>query len=102
MINKITRENAKELNIDFDYLIDDFYAESYSEHRKGSGFFTRSIASINEKYFPDVSRELDGFWETNTYIWDANYGCENDEIRELNRVEKKEVVITKTEWVPVN
>lgn len=102
MVNKITRANAKELNIDFDYLIEDFYEESYSEHRRGSNFFTKSIVQINEEYFPDVSRELDGFWETNTYIWDDSYGYENSDIHEVNRVEKKEIIITKTEWVPVN
>lgn len=101
MINKITRENAKELNIDFNYLIEDFYCESYSEHRRGSNFHTRSIVMINEEYFPDVSRELDGFWETNTYIWDDNYGYEGSDIQEVTRVEKKEIVVTTTKWVPV-
>lgn len=102
MINKITRENAKDLNIDFEYLIDDFSCDSYCEHiRMGSNFYRKSILEINEEYFPDMSRELDGYWETNTYIWDDNCGYEDVEIHEFNRVEKKEVVTTKNEWVIV-
>jgi hypothetical protein len=101
MINKITRENAKDLNIVFEHLIDDFIDDSYDEHRRGSSFYRKSITEINEEYYPQVSRELDGFWETNLYVWDDNYGYGDGEIHEVNRVEKKEVVITKTEWVIV-
>jgi hypothetical protein len=101
MINKITKENANELNVDFKYLIEDFIEDSYYEHRRGSSFYRKSIVEINEEFFPQVSRELDGFWETNIYVWDDNYGCGDDEINEFNRVEKKEVVITTTEWVIV-
>jgi hypothetical protein len=101
MINKITKENAKDLNIDFEYLIDDFYDESYNVHRNGSSFYKKSIVEINEECFPDIPRELDGFWETNTYVWDDKYGYEDAEINELNRVEEKIVVTTTTEWVIV-
>ena len=97
MINKITRNNAKELGVDFNELISDFNDTSYEEHRRGSTFYTRSIIVIREQWFPEVNRELDGYWETNTYV------CSEDdrdlsEITELNRVEKKERVITETYW----
>lgn len=97
-MNKITREIAKELNIDFNALISDFDEISYEEHRRGSNFFTRSIVVINEKWFPNVPRELDGFWETNTYVSDANWGADKSEINELNRVEKKEKIVRTMYW----
>lgn len=101
MINKITRATAKELGVDFNELINDMDEISYEEHRRGSNFFTRSIVVINQEYFPDINRELDGFWETNTYVSDSEWGHEKNEITELNRVEKKERVITKTYWEKV-
>ena len=101
MINKITRQIAKELGIDFDILIEDFQEDSYEEHRRGSNFFTRSITEISEKYFPELPRELDGYWETNTYVFDSDYGREDSDIQELNRVEKKERIITETYWEKV-
>ena len=97
-ITKITRENAKELGIKFNDLIQDFDVTSYEEHRRGSNFFTRSIVTINEKFFPDIPRELDGYWETNTYVSDSEWGHELSDITELNRVEKKERVITEVYW----
>ena len=97
-MNKITREIAKELNIDFNDLISDFDDTSYQNHRSSSNFFTRSIVVINEKFFPNVPRELDGFWETNTYVWDDDEGYDHMNIYELNRVEKKEKVVTTTYW----
>lgn len=97
-MNKITRAIAKELNIDFNDLISDFDDTSYKNYRRGSNFFTRSIVVINEEYFPDVPRDLDGFWETNTYVWDDNEGFNHMDIYELNRVEKKEKVVTTTYW----
>ena len=102
MINKITRESAKELNIDFDNLINDFEEHSYQEHRRGSNFYTRSIVEINEEWFPEVPREFDGFWETNMYVSDDDYGYDDHEIQELNRVEKKVKVVETTYWEKVN
>lgn len=96
-INKITRESHPD---QFDEFIDDSVENSYQEHRRGSNFWTRSIHEINEKYFPDFP-ELWGYWETNTYIWDDNYGRNRNEITELNRVVQQEKVIKTTEWVKV-
>lgn len=100
MINKITRATAKELGIDFNELINDFDDISCQEHRRGSTFYIKSIVVINEEWFPSVSRELDGYWETNRYIW-SEEDVDLSEIRELNRVVKKERVITETYWEKV-
>lgn len=98
-MNKITRESAKEMGIDFEIFLDDMET-SKEEHRRGSTFYMRSIVEINEKYFPEVPRELDGYWETNQYVWSEEY-VDWNEIKELRRVEKKERVITETYWEPV-
>jgi hypothetical protein len=100
-MNKITRDTAKEMGFDFNSLINDMDEVSYEEHRRGSNFFTRSIVVINEQYFPEVPRELDGFWETNTYISDSEWGHDPSEIHELNRVEKKEKIVTTIYWEKV-
>lgn len=100
-MNKITRETAKEMGIDFDALISDMDIRSYEEHRRGSNFFTRSIVEINETWFPQVPRELDGFWETTTYISDSDWGHESSEIQFLDRVEQREKVVVIHHWVKV-
>ena len=96
MINKILRKDYPDL---FKQIIDDEFERSYEEHRRGSNFYVRSIFWIDEEYFPDFPKWW-GFWESNTYIWDSEYGSD-DEIYELNRVEKKEVVVTTYEWMTV-
>ena len=101
-MNKITRETAKEMSIDFENLISDMEIISYEEHRRGSNFYTRSVVEIKEEWFPEVSRELDGFWETNTYVSDSDWGHESSEIYELNRVEKKVKVVETTYWEKVS
>lgn len=98
-MNKITRKSAKEMGINFNSLLDDM-EPSVQEHRRGSTFYMRSIVEINEKYFPEVPRELDGYWETNQYIW-SEEDWDKDEIDTLTRVEKKERIITVTYWEPV-
>ncbi len=96
-MNKITRKDYKG---DFDELIDDFTDTSYHEHRRGSTFFTRGIIEIDESYFPELDRSLDGFWETNTYIW-SDEDWDKRDIIELNRVEIREKVVTTKEWVKI-
>lgn len=61
MINKITRESAKELGINFDDLIKDFYETSYQEYYKNSTFSRQSIVKIDEEYYPTVPKELYGY-----------------------------------------
>jgi hypothetical protein len=101
-MNRIARKTAKELGINFDSLIDDMEIVSYEEHRRGSSFYTRSVIEINEEWFPEVSRELDGFWETNTYVSDSEWGHDKSEIHELNRVEEKTKVVETKYWEKVN
>jgi hypothetical protein len=101
-MNTITRKNADELGIDFDSLIDEFIEDSYIEHRRGSNFYKQSIIEINEEWYPEISREFDGYWETDTYVWNDNYGYDKSDIQELSRVERKEKIVTTFEWVPVN
>ncbi len=98
-MNKITRQTAKEMGFNFNSLLDAMET-SRMNHRKGSTFYMRSIVTIDEKWCPEVPRELDGYWETNQYIW-SEYDWDKNEIEELTRVEKKERVITETYWEPV-
>jgi hypothetical protein len=97
MINKITRKNYPE---HFDSFIDDFYETSYQKHRRDSNFYRQSIVLLNEKYTPEFP-ELWGFWETNAYIWDDNYGCDDSDIDTLTRVEKRTKIIEEEYWTPV-
>ena len=97
MINKILRKDNPE---QFEDFIDDFEETSYEKHRRGSTFFLKWIIKIDEKWFPEVSRELDGYWETNKFVF-SKEDYDRNEITELNKVEKKEKVITTTEWVKI-
>jgi hypothetical protein len=101
MINKITRSTAKEMGFDFNTLLEDFQENSVQEHRRGSNFYTRSIVEVNEKWYPELPRELDGFWETNQYVWDDNYGFDKSDINTLYRVEQKERTIVEKYWEKV-
>jgi len=101
MINEINRKNAKELGLDFNELIDDFIEDSYDEHRRGSTFFKQSIVEISEKYYPDVNKELYGFWETNKYVYSDDYGFDKQDIDTLHRVVLKEKVVTTKYWEKV-
>lgn len=100
MINKLTRELAKELDVDFNLLLENMIDNSYQEHRRGSNFFTRSIIEIS-KDDENVPEELRGFWETNDYIWDDNHGYDRSDITQFTRVEKVPVVKTTHEWRPI-
>lgn len=92
---KITREIiGKEL---FDNIIEDSIDKSYSEHRRGSSFYTRFIFEVNEKWFPEHP-ELWGFWETDVINIDTEYGWERSDIGVLHRVEKKTKTIVKECW----
>lgn len=98
MINKITRETVgKDL---FKQITDDVYDTSYQEHRRGSNFYTRWVFEVNEEYFPKHP-ELWGFWESNDFVFDSEYGLDGDEINELVRVEKKTETIVNTYWKKV-
>lgn len=96
MIKTIKRSDYP---LNWDSFIDDFHTKSYEEHRRGSNFFTRFVYEINEKYFPHHP-ELWGFWESETVVWDSEYGSD-DRVDVLHRVEKKEKQIIETVWEKV-
>jgi hypothetical protein len=98
MIKKITRGSVGEDL--FKEITDDAYDTSYSEHRRGSNFYTRWVFEVNEKYFPEHP-EFWGFWESNDFIFDTDYGFESSEITELTRVEKKTKTIVEEYWEKV-
>ncbi len=101
MINRLDEKTAKEYGLDFNELLDDFYDDSRSYHRRGSSFYKQSIVEISEEYYPDVDKELYGFWETNEYVCNDDYGFNKEDIDTLTRVVLKEKVITKKYWEKV-
>jgi hypothetical protein len=102
MINKLDEKTAEKYGLDFDELLDDFYDDSNSHHRRGSTFFKQSIVEINEEYYPDVDKELYGFRETNEYVYSDDYGFDKQDIDTLHRVVLKEKVVTTKYWEKVN
>lgn len=63
------------------------------EHRRGSNFFCESVYNVNEtqrEWFDfltdDEFQQLIGYWKTDTYIIDTEYGCESP--TELTRCDK--------------
>ena len=101
MINKINEEIAEQFGLNFDELLNDFYDDSSVNYRRGSSFYKTSIIEINEKHYPDVDKELYGFWETNEYIWNDDYGFDREDIDTLTRVVSKEKTITVKYWEEV-
>ena len=101
MINKLDEKIAKEYGLDFDELLDDFYDDSRIRHRRGSSFYKQSIVEISEEYYPNVDKELYGFWETNEYVCSDDYGFNKEDIDTLTRVILKEKVVTKKYWEKV-
>lgn len=98
MINKILKKDYPDL---FEEILEDEEIEhSLDEHRRGSNFYRQSIFKIDQENFPDFPKWW-GFWESNRYIWDSEYGMDDDEIYELNRVERKEKIVTTYSWVQV-
>jgi translation elongation factor EF-4 len=101
MINRLDEKIAKEYGLDFDELLDDFYDNSKSRYRRGSSFYKQSIVEISEEYYPNVDKELYGFWETNEYVYSDDYGFDKEDIDTLTRVILKEKVVTKKYWEKV-
>lgn len=99
MINKIKYEDYPEL---FDNLLIDYDpVEAFKDHRRGSSFNCYDIIEIGEKdleYLPSLTPEYYGFWETNSYLWDDNYGKE-DGVSSLTRVERVEIKSFKWEAI---
>jgi len=101
MINKLDEKIAKEYGLDFDELLDDFYDDSRSYHRRDSSFYKQSIVEISEENYPNVDKELYGFWETNEYVCNDDFGFNKEDIDTLTRVILKEKVVTKKYWEKV-
>ena len=101
MINNLDEKTAEKHGLYFDDLLDDFYDDSNSYHRRGSTFFKQSIVEINEEHYPNVNKELYGFWETNEYVYNDNEGFDKEEIDTLTRVVLKEKVVTTKYWEKV-
>jgi len=98
MINELNDKITEQFGLDFDELLEDFLEDSYDNHRRGSSFYKQSIVEISEKNYPHIDNELYGFWETNEYIFDTEYGYDKRDIHTLNRVVQKEKTIVKTYW----
>ena len=101
MINKLDQKIAEQFGLDFDELLDDFYDDSKSRHRRGSSFYKQSILEISEEYYPNVDKELYGFWETNEYVYNDDDGFGKEDIDTLHSVVLKEKVIVKKYWEKV-
>lgn len=102
-MNKVTRKEFPTL---FKGVGQRIIEDSYSEHRRGSNFFTKSIiefTSEDDEFYPEIPNfsELYGYWETNQYIHDDNYGTDWSEVYELTRVIKEPVVVTTFKWVEI-
>jgi len=94
-MKKITRELAEKLGFDFDLLIEDFQFHDY-EPRKGSSFFATILVEINEEWFPEVPRELDGLYLSNRFVHDSIYGCDKIDIQEFKPVKWVTKIVEET------
>lgn len=99
MINKIEFKDEPDLFVD----IDEFFVDTYDDHRRGSNFFRYGIVEFKDehsKYFSEVKNfdKYLGTWKTDTVIWDDDYGYDTG-FSELTRVEKVEKI--SYEWKEV-
>lgn len=100
---EVTRKQEPSL---FNEISEFIKEHTVDEHRRSSNFFRRSIIEFTEShkhYFSDVVNfeQYVGFWETNDYIYDSEYGTDWSEITTLTKVEKVEKVIVSHEWKAV-
>jgi hypothetical protein len=65
--------------------------ETYHEHRRNSNYYTCWLLKFDQENLPEHP-ELHGLWETDTFIGDHEYGCD-DYPDELHRVEEKRRMI---------
>lgn len=69
-----------------EYAID----ETYHEYRRNSNYYTVKILKFDKDNLPDHP-ELHGLWETDTFVWDHEYG--GNLPNECYRVKRKEQTI---------
>ena len=99
-INKLDERTAEQFGLNFDELLDDFYDDSLFVHKRDITY-KQSIVEINEKNYPNIDKQLYGFWETNEYIHNDDDGFDKREIHTLTRVVQKEKTIVKKYWEKV-
>jgi hypothetical protein len=83
MINTITKKQYPDVFAD---LMEFVVHESYHQHRRGSNYYTSKILKFDGKVLPEHP-ELHGLWQTDTFIWDHEYG--GDLPDKAHRVERK-------------
>lgn len=100
-IKKVKYEDEPTLFEDIlEYSID-----NEMDHRRGSNFYREDIIELTAEHaedFPEIKdfEKYIGLWKTNNFIWDSEYGGD-DEVSELRRVEKRVKVVETIEWVEV-
>lgn len=96
MINVISKPKYPD---DWNSFIDDYVDFSSQEHRRNSNFYTRLIYRLDEENAENYP-QLWGMWETETIIWDSEYGLE-DKPTILYRVNKVKKTVVTEEWIRV-
>lgn len=89
-INKINDTDYPDIFAD---LLEFSIGETEHYHRRNSNYFTQALIKFDEENLPEHP-ELHGFWETDTFINDYEYGCDTLP-DELFRVEEKTKMISK-------
>jgi hypothetical protein len=69
-INKITKD---EYPLIFDNYFEFAIGETYHQHRRGSNYFTQTLLKFDSENLPKYP-ELHGFWESNVFVNDHEYG----------------------------
>ena len=92
MINTITKEQYPDVFAD---LLEFSIAEAEHEHRRGSNYFTSHVLKFDADNLPERP-ELHGTWETDTFIWDYEYG--GDLPDKAYRVERKVKMVEEVCW----
>ncbi len=100
-MNKLTSSEHQEIFNLIDERKVKRYDTSLCEHRRGSNFYTKWIYQFTEVEFPS-NPEFWGFWETNSFVNDTEYGYDIYDIYELNRVELRTKIIEETVWVAID
>ena len=72
--------------------------ETYHEHRRNSNYYTAWLLEFNEENCPEHP-EIHGFWDTDTFIADHEYGIDRDDLPHTAfRVERKVKMVEKVYW----
>lgn len=96
---KLTRAEHPSL---FQGISEAIIEDSYSQHRRGSTFYTRSIVEFKPEhrgYYPEIENFNDfvGTWETNQYVRGED-DTDWTEIDELIKVQPEEEMVSTKVW----